>query len=295
MNPLRCATVVVKSADEAAAGYVERLDFRIIESGPLDHDLAAHWGAPQSAGRQCVVVRPASGRPVDLRFIEGDPVPGLRPLRTFGWAALELCVEDVFATQDRLIGSAFEIIGPPTANPSLPSIHPMQVMGPDGEVLYLTQVLQGGPGSGLPQAQSPVDVLFIAVLACQDLETSAHWLSRQLDFPLQDPLEIPYRMLNRAFDLPPTHRHRIVCATANGHICLELDQYPPGATPRPGLPGQLPPGIAIVTLTHPDLSAIQGPWMTPPMPRQGVVYEGRRAGVLRSPEGTLIELVESPT
>jgi hypothetical protein len=55
----------------------------------------------------------------------------------------------------------------------------------------------------------------------------------------------------------------------------------------------LPPGISVVTLSHPDLDAVAGPWLTPPTRRDGAIYDGRRVGVLRAPEGALIELVES--
>lgn len=291
MNPLRCATLVVSDAAASAARYVEWLDHRVIETGVVDARLAASWGAPASAGRRYAVVRPASGRAVDLRFIEGDAVPAFQPLRSFGWAAIELCVTDVRATHARLRGGPFEIIGPPSENPGLPTIHPMQVRGPDGEIVYLTQVLQGGPGSGLPEARTAVDVLFIAVLACADMAASAAWFAQQLGLTVAEPFEIPYRMLNQAFGLPMDHRHRLTTAERSGDICLEFDQYPAAAVPRPQVPGLLPPGMAICSLTHPDLSAIPGPWLTPPAPRDGAVYGGRLVGVLRSPEGALIEVM----
>jgi len=292
MNPLRSATLVVSDAAAAAHRYVHWLDHVLIETGQVDAGLAASWGTPASTGRRYTVVRPASGRQVDLRFIEGDAVPAFRPLRSFGWAAIELCVQDVHATHARVQGSPFEIIGPPSANPSLPSIHPMQVRGPDGEIAYLTQVLQGGPGSGLPEARSAVDVLFIAVLGCADMQASAQWFAEQLGLKIAPPMDIPYRMINKAFDLPPTQLHRITTADHETDICLEFDQYPDGAVPRPQLEVQLPPGMAICSLLHADLDAIPGPWLTPPRVLDGAVYEGRRVGVLRSPEGALVEVIE---
>ncbi len=251
--------MLVSDAAQAAARYVDCLDYRVLESGRVAPELAASWGAPASAGRHYVVLRPASGRAVDLRFIEGPPQPEFRPLRSFGWAAIELCVQDVHATHARLQGGPFEIIGPPTANPGLPSIHPMQVRSPDGEIVYLTQILQGGADSGLPQAQSAVDVLFIAVLACADMQASADWFAQQLGLHIAAPFEIPYRMLNQAFDLPMDSRHRLCTASHAGQICLEFDQYPPAAVPRVQRPGELPPGMAICSLTHPDLARIPGP------------------------------------
>lgn len=292
MNPLRSATLVVSDAAAAAARYVDWLDYRVVETGMVAPDLAAGWGTPGSAGRPYAVVRPASGRSVDLRFVEGDVVPGFRPLRSFGWAAIELCVADVHAAHARLQGGPFEIIGPPAANPGLPSIHPMQLRSPDGEIVYLTQILQGGPGSGLPEARSAVDLLFITVLACADMGASAEWFAGQLGLSVDAPFDIPYRMLNQAFGLPADHRHRLCTGWKAGHICIEFDQYPPGAVPRQRQPGQLPPGMAICSLLHPDLSAVPGPWLTPPVVRPGAVYQGRPVGVLRSPEGALVELIQ---
>jgi len=291
MNPLRSATLVATDAAAAAARYVDWLDYRIVETGRLDTGLAASWRAPASAGRPYVIVRPASGKQVDLRFVEGDAVATFRPLRSFGWAAIELCVTDVRACHASLQGGPFEIIGPPSENPGLPAIHPMQLRGPDGEIVYLTQILQGGPGSGLPEAHSAVDQLFIAVLACADMAASAEWFRQQLGLAIATPFEIPYRMLNQAFGLPADQRHRLTTADQAGEICLEFDQYPGAAVPRPFVEGQLPPGMAVCTLTHPDLDAIPGPWLSAPATRNGTIYEGRRVGVLRSPEGALIEVI----
>ena len=292
MNPLRSATLVVSDAAAAASRYTDWLDYSVVEAGVVPADLAASWGAPASAGRPYAVVRPASGRSVELRFVEGDRVPAFQPLRSFGWAAIELCVTDVHSAHARLQGGPFEIIGPPAENPGLPSIHPMQVRSPDGEIVYLTQILQGGPGSGLPEAQSAVDVLFIAVLACADMAGSAEWFAQQLGLSMDAPFDIPYRMLNQAFELPADHRHRLCTGWKTGHICIEFDQYPRGAVPRPQQPGQLPPGMAICSLVHPDLSAVPGPWLTAPAVRPGAIYEGRPVGVLRSPEGALVELIQ---
>ena len=64
------------------------------------------------------------------------------------------------------------------------------------------------------------------------------------------------------------------------------------ATPRPRHDGQLPPGCAVATFAHPDFGSVCGDWITPPAPRDGVVYGGKRAGTLRDPDGTLFEVVE---
>ena len=54
----------------------------------------------------------------------------------------------------------------------------------------------------------------------------------------------------------------------------------------------LPPGNALVTLAMRDLDACKVDWITPPVVRDGPLYEGRRAGTCLGYAGELIELVE---
>lgn len=292
MKLLRAATLSVTDPEASAARYAEWLDYGVVERGILSTDLASAWGAPASAGRAYVIARPASGAAVFLRFVAGDPVPAYRPLRTHGWAALEICVTDVMKVNERMLESPFEIIGPPRRNDGLPTIHPMQVKGPDGEIVYLTQINNDLPAFDLARADSLIDKLFILVLACSDMETSIDWFGKAIGLPLGERLDIPYTMLSKAFDMPADHKHRISTIVHGRDLFLELDQYPPAATPRPAHAGQLPPGIAICTLSHPDLSAVRGDWITPPVHRGGPVYGGQLTGTLRAPDGTLVELVQ---
>jgi hypothetical protein len=41
-----------------------------------------------------------------------------------------------------------------------------------------------------------------------------------------------------------------------------------------------------------DFDAVPGPWITPPVKREGPIYAGARTGTLRAPDGTLVEVVE---
>ena len=140
MKLLRAATLSVSNLDRAIANYCEWLDYSVEEQGEIDAGLAASWGTPGAAGRLFAVLRPASGRDVFLRFIENRIHPEYVPLRTYGWAAIELCVQDVLQANARMERSPFEIIGPPREIDGLPAIYPMQVKGPDGEIVYLTQI-----------------------------------------------------------------------------------------------------------------------------------------------------------
>jgi hypothetical protein len=293
MNPIRAATLCVENLQAALARCTGCFGYGLVERGTVTAAQGEAWAAPATIGRQRALLQPASGAPVYLQLVQAPRVAGYRPLRSPGWAALELCVQDVHAVHRSLQGGPFQIIGPPQPISSLPEIHPMQIEGPDGEIVYLTEIKRGGPGSGLPTAAAPVDTLFIVVLACADMAACADWFAQQLPLVLDPPVAIPYRMLNRAFGLPAAQQHRLCTARMNGEIFLELDQYPAEATARPSTPGELSPGLALVTLTVATLDAVPGPWLSPPQPRTGALYGGHRAGTLRGPEGWLLELVEA--
>jgi catechol 2,3-dioxygenase-like lactoylglutathione lyase family enzyme len=291
VNLLRAATLTVADPEATAARYVEWLDYGVVERGVIDADLATAWGTPASAGRPFVVCRPASGQDVFLRFIQGNPPADYRPLRTYGWAALEICVADTLAVAERMARSPFEIIGPPRELDGMPEIFPMQVRGPDQEIVYLTQIRGQTPGNRLPTAQSLIDRLFILVLACSDLAAARRWFAEDLKLAVGPPISLRYTMISKAFGLDMETKHVIATAGHDIDTFLEFDQYPDETTSRPRELGALPPGIAMVTLEHPDLDSISAPWLSAPKPRGGALYDGRRHGVTSGSDGTLIELL----
>lgn len=291
MKLLRAATLRVVDPVATAKRYVEWLGYRIVEEGAVGADLARSWGAPAVEGRRYIVLQPESEAAVYLRLVAGEPVTGYEPLRTYGWAAIEICVSDVLAVEQRLRQSPFRIIGPPREIEGLPTIYPMQVMGPDREIVYLTEIRGDLPAYDLPRAIGLIDKLFILVLACSDLDASMRWFGRHVRLDLGRKMEIVYTMLAQSFGTPPDDRYTIATLTHGRDVFLELDQYPPQATSRPRHAGDLPPGIALATLTHPEFDALQGPWIEPPRVCRGAIYDGRRAGTMRAPDGSLIEIV----
>jgi len=292
MELLRAATLTVADPEATAARYVEWLDYEVVERSPVPADLAASWSCPASAGRASVVCRPASGAEVFLRFVEGATPSDYKPLRTYGWAAIEICTQDTHAVNARMERSPFQIIGPPKELDGLPAIFPMQVKGPDQEIVYLTQIRDNLPAYDLPRAASLIDKLFIIVLACSDLQASLDWFETELKLSAGRSMDLVYTMINGAFGLPADTRHTLATMIHGRDCFLELDQYPDAAAPRPSEPGALPPGIAITTFRHPDFDALKG-WIAPPAVRDGAVYAGKRSGTLVAPDGTLVEVVEA--
>jgi hypothetical protein len=288
---LRAATLSVTDPRASAERYREWFDYRIVEGGRIAEPLALSWGAPGASGREFITLAPASGADVYLRFVAAEPVPQYVPLRTYGWAAIEICVQDVQAVNARMLRSPFEIIGPPREIDGLPAIFPMQVQGPDQEIVYLTQIRADLPAYELPRAASMIDKLFILVLACSDLKVSLHWFEHHARLAPGREMDIVYNMLARAFDLPINDLHTIATMIHGRDVFLELDQYPAAATPRPRHPGHLPPGISLATLKHPEFDRLEGPWISPPAEHAGIIYDGARVGTMRAPDGTLLEVV----
>jgi catechol 2,3-dioxygenase-like lactoylglutathione lyase family enzyme len=293
MTLLKCATLVVADAGAACERYARWMDYAVVERGAVPADLAASWGTPASTGREYAVLQPASGEPVFLRFVAGDPVPGYRPIRTFGWAATELCVTDVEAVNARMAQSPFAVIGPPKPLDGYATIKPMQVRGPDAEVVYLTQILVDDPASGLPRPRSLVDRPFIMVHACADLAAGIGWAREVLGLEVIDPVSLRYSMINLAFGQDEDAQTAIVTARYGDHTFLELDQYPAAATARPRHSGALPPGVAIVSMLHPDMARLGGHWLAEPVVRDGAVYGGRASGVVLTPDGAILEVIDA--
>jgi hypothetical protein len=293
MNLLRCATHTVADLGATVARFEQWLDYSVVERGVVSDDLAAAWDAPASAGRGYAVCQPASGAEVFLRFVEGDPVPDYLPIRSFGWAAIEICVQDVLAVNERMLApeSPFPVIGPPNRIAGIDTIFPMQVRGPEAETLYFTEILTRAADSGLPSAGSLIDKLFILVLACADMRATVEWFARTLKLEMTEPMAIRYSMIAHAFGLPITDLHEIVTAKWQGDVFLEFDQYPAGTVERPGHVGALPPGVSICTITHPEFATLELDWLTAPVRRDGPLYAGSLVGTVKTPEGALLEIV----
>ncbi|HWU04167.1 MAG TPA: VOC family protein [Novosphingobium sp.] len=292
MTLLKCATHVVGDLAAAIARYTEWMGYGLVEQGTVDAGLAALWQAPASEGKGYAILQPASGVDTFLRFVEGDPVADYAPIRTYGWAAIELCVTDVEAVNEKMLASPFEVIGPPKNLDGFATVKPMQVRGADKETVYLTEMLVDGPSHGLPSPKSLVDRPFIMVLACPDLRKTAAWARDVLGLEVIEPVAIHYSMISKAFDLPADRKIELVTAKWQGETFLEFDQYPDEASERTVHPGQLPPGVAITTMAHPDFARLSGHWAVEPAAREGALYAGRRVGMLRTPEGALLEVIE---
>lgn len=297
MHLIRATTLTVADLVTSRDLYCDWLDYTCVETGQVSDALAKSWGAPKTAGCAYVVLQPASKREIYIRLIEQPAVPEYKPLRSYGWAAIEICNQDTLAVNERMERSPFKIIGPPRELDGMPAIFPMQVEGPDQEIVYLTEIRDDLAEYDLPRAQSLIDSLFILVLACSDMEATGAWMQKHLVIDKGRSIELIYSMINNAFNLPSDRKHTIATLKHGRDVFLEIDQYPEATIARPTHEGMLPPCAAIASFRHPDFEAVmdanEGHWVSPPTIRQGIIYNGKRVGTLRDPDGTLIEMIEA--
>ena len=297
LGPVLGATVLVRDAEAAARTYETYLGYVRDSDGTVSNDLAAAWAAPKMAGRRHVWMRPESGEPGWLRFVEGEAPSSYRPLASTGWSAIEIVVENTPELAKRLKapGSPFTVIGEPRPLGSYPDIVAMQVIGPDGEVLYLTNVPNGGGKHDIPSARCFVDRIFIVVLAVPDF--AANLADYKARFGLTQVSDhargINFQGPTWGMDMPDFARLKMATLQLAGKSVIQVDQYTAAAPPRPATPGQLPAGFAMTTFAVPSLAPHRASLIGPTTRPAGAPYGGHEAGVVRAPGGELIELVSA--
>ncbi len=252
-GPLRHATLIVSDLSAMVSAYAA-LGLRPGAAGEISKQVAAEWGQPQLAGRIMLEIAPQAGGPGLLRLIEIPSAPARPTRQTHGWMALEILVRDVDALAATLPANGFEVVGPPADLDVSPNIRAMQLIGPAGEMLYLTQVKAPVPPFSIPQscdlpANADLGPLFIAVmstpsrqatiLACEGLKPLA-----VLQF------DTKITVLNRALGHPVDKRWPVATLQFEASCLFEIDEVldaQVGTAPS----GVLPQGLAWITIQTP--------------------------------------------
>ena len=291
-GPTCHALICTPRLEETVSAWCRYLSQHEHWRGRLGRAQAQQWQASELAGTTLVWLANALDEPW-LCLVEDSAVADPQPFDAFkvqGWFSLEVGVQQVDALGEALRDSPFEILGPPADLDVSPDVRAMQVRGPAGEIVYLTEVRAEVPGFDLVQARCDVDRLFIPVMLTDDREQA---LSRWQCFPGLQPMRFETRItvLNRALGLPLPQRHPVVTMQLGGGNLIEMDQIP-GLPPRRAASGRLPPGISMVgfevaSLDHLALPAAASDYRLAEGP-----FAGHRAALLRGHAGELIELIE---
>ena len=288
LKSIAIVTIIVQQLAAVETAYEEHFDYRVADRGDIPAALAGAWAAPETEGAPYVLMQPSDGKPVYLRFVESGAVPGYAPMRTNGWNAIELLVEDPDAMAENLAGSPFELIGPPKdlwAAPDAPRA--MQVLGPGNEVVYLTR-------NGDFTTDLPVDRVFIMVLGGPSMGDLQRFYTDRLGAPAGESTPFEISVISNALDLPPETRYPLAIAVVSPDYLIELDEYPEATVPRPVPEGGLPPGIAMTSFTTDSLAQFDLTWRAEPRAIDVPPYDGRRTAVTVGPAGEWIEIIETP-
>jgi hypothetical protein len=292
LGPFAGATVMAPDPTVAAAAYVNHLGYQEVIATQVPDDIAASWGAPAMAGRRVVSVRSESGNGAILRFVEGTPLGSYAPFTTYGWNALEILTTDVDSLPAKLEGSPFKIIGMPRDLYPSGSIRAMQTLAVAKEMVYLTQINEAPETDYLPKAKTLVDHLFITILGSDDFEGSRKFYSDHFDVTLGEVHDMRVTGLNVAFDLDIETKHKLSTIRLAEKATLELDDFPKAAKHREVRDGEIPPGIALLSLIVDSLDNVKLPFRGDIIQRDGPLYQGRRAATIVGSAGEWIELVE---
>lgn len=288
-------TLNVPNLADVDAAYTESIGYRTIDRGTISAELAQVWATPALAQRPYLLMQPASGEPVYLRFVQSPAVPGYAAMKTHGWNAIEMLAQDPdeMARRLRAAPSRFRIVGEPRPlGPNSP-IRAMQIVGPAEEVLYITKP-GGEAAQQLGTASTFVDRPFIIILGGPDLPAMQRFYSETFGIPAGAAIQARMTVLNKAHGLDIETTHPLAMARLSARFSLELDGYPPTATERPRLSGELPPGIAMVSFETDSLDRLAERLLAPAARIAQAPYDGRRVGILRGAAGELLELVEAP-
>lgn len=294
LGRLLTVTISVTDLPDVVDAYRTYLGYRLLETGYVPPALAQSWAAPLNADARYGLMSPPQDTSVCLRFVEGSIPEKYRPLRTFGWAAVEIVVADVDALNAKLTGSPFEVLNPPADLPlGSGSVRAMTVRGPAQEVLVFAQITGVVPGFDLPNAIDTVDRPFITVLAAEEIEKARNFYRDKFLIAPGPQIDMPIRSISDAFELTPDETHRITTIAAASQSYIEINQYPEMAAKRFGDGGYLVPGIALVTFEGHGLDDLPLYWLGAPSAYEMAPYASRRQVTFYGAAGELIELVDA--
>jgi catechol 2,3-dioxygenase-like lactoylglutathione lyase family enzyme len=271
LGPIVGVTVTTPDLDASEEAYVGHLGYRVTGRGLVSTSQATAWGRAACAGRRCLVATPATGDDFHFRFIEDRSRSGYQAFASHGWNAAELIVAEVDAMADRLRGGPFAIVGEPQDLSFSDAIRAMQIRGPAGEILYLTQFKRDLPGLAAPPARASVDRAFIVIVGGPSLDALLAFYTSHFGIATPDRMQSRVKAMSQALGLSPEHRYDIAALALRDRSYIEVDQMPATAAAPACVPTELPPGISLVSFGSSAAAA-----------------DNR---VLTGPAGELIELV----
>jgi catechol 2,3-dioxygenase-like lactoylglutathione lyase family enzyme len=293
IGPITAVTIAAPELQRMIDTYQLYLGYELVEHGRVTPAQAGLWGRPALVGRRYGLMLPEGEGRTFMRFVESRPEPGYVPFRHYGWNAAELMVQDTDAVGERLARSPFKVIGPPANLSFTDKIRAMQVLGPASESLYLTAFKEKMAEFDVPEARHFVDRVFIVILGGQSIADMNSFYTRHFGAPRADVLPAVISVMSNAFGIPADSKHDLAAVGLSGQSYIEIDAMPTAATPRPGSPDELPPGISMISFAVEALPTAGLPYLSEPAVIAQAPYYGKRAAVCVGAAGELVELIEA--
>ncbi|MCF6275743.1 MAG: hypothetical protein L3J05_08275, partial [Robiginitomaculum sp.] len=167
LGPVLIGTLLTRNLAACVSAYEKFLHTKLQRRAKISKAQAAFWDTPHLAGCAYAMLINELGEPF-LRIVQDPDCDEVDTLKHTGWMALEIVVADVDAIAASLDGSPFEVLRPVADLSLSDQIRAVQVRGPAGEILYLTQIKGEVPPFKLPIARCAVDKVFIPVLCTHD-------------------------------------------------------------------------------------------------------------------------------
>ena len=224
LGPTRYATLTTRNLDSHVHAWTHWLEQEIFFEGLVTSGQAELWQQPDTEGLRICWLANNLGEPW-LQIVEDPEATYIDPFKYSGWLSLEINVQNVDALAKQLRESPFTIIGEPANLDVSKDIRAMQVVGPGGEVLYLTEIKREIPGFDIPLARCRIDRLFIPVMLARNCQDSAS-IFLELGAISEAKFETRITVVNQALELPHETRHPISTIQLHGKNIIEIDAIP---------------------------------------------------------------------
>lgn len=284
LGPVLRASICTPSLEQSIKAWQGSLHHRPHSTGRIDATRAESLGLPFLADAPFTLMANELDEPW-LELIESPTAVVLDPFAHSGWFSLEISVKDVDTLRSTLDEGAFRVIGEPANLEVSDNIRAMQVIGPAGEVLYLTEIKAPVPPFELPFARCAVDRLFIPVLLTSDRDTSAA-VYEKLNGQTGMKFDTRITVINRARGLEITQQHPVSTQQLAGANLIEIDQLD-DLSARAPVDGFMPAGIMSITFAVQQL-----PTNLPSHIVAAGPFAGRNSACLLGQAGERIELIE---
>ncbi len=222
LGPVLLGTILCRDLEACVSAYEKYLFWTCQRRSNISAEQAVFWGQTDLSGAPYAILVNALGEPV-LRLVECAECLEIDRLKHTGWLALEIVVQDVDRLARSLASSPFEVLRPVADLAVSDKIRAVQVRGPAGEILYLTQIKADVPPFDLPKARCAVDRVFIPVLCTHNRkETLAFYedLARHKGLVFDTKITV----VNQSYGFALEAQHPVATLQLAGQSLIEIDE-----------------------------------------------------------------------